>query len=33
MVVLFPAGRDRTAPRGVPVYATGPRAQPISPVR
>lgn len=33
MVVLFPAGPARTGPHDVPVYATGPRAQPISPVR
>ena len=33
MAVLFPPGPARTGPRCVPVSATGPRAQPISPVR
>ncbi|WP_410609391.1 DUF3592 domain-containing protein [Amycolatopsis sp. lyj-109] len=33
MVVLFPYGPDKSGPQYVPVCATGPRSQPISPVR
>jgi hypothetical protein len=33
MVVLFPPGPDSPGPQCVPVLATGPRAQPMSPVR